>query len=86
MHSIWGSKSYSYHPTVLNQLLYTNVFIDCVTITPSINISTATHQNLLYGFLTKTRFLRKYIFDTILYKVSMACTKIRMQRVPKWQK
>ena len=31
------------------------------------------------ALLTKMRFLHKYVFDTNLYKVSMACTKIRMQ-------
>ena len=31
-------------------------------------------------------FLRKYISDTILYKVSIARTKIRMQSLPNWQK
>ena len=46
----------------------------------------ATRQNLTAHFLWKMRFLRKYILDTILYKVSMACTKIRMQNLPKWQK
>ena len=42
--------------------------------------------NLTSRFLTKMRFLRKQIFDTNLYKVSVACTKIRMQSLPKWQK
>ena len=46
----------------------------------------ATRQNLTARFLWKMRFLRKYILDTILYKVSMACTKIRMQNLPKRQK
>ena len=32
------------------------------------------------------RFLQKYIFDTIVYKVSIACTKIQMQILPKLQK
>ena len=37
------------------------------------------NQNLTKAFLTKMRFLRKYVFEINLYKVSMACTKIRMQ-------
>ena len=31
----------------------------------------------------ENKILRKCIFDTILYKVSIACTKIRMQSLPK---
>ena len=34
----------------------------------------------------ENEIFRKYVFDSILYKVSMTCTKIRMQSLPKWQK
>ena len=35
----------------------------------------------------ENEIFRKYVFDSILYKVSMACTKTRMQQsLPKWQK
>ena len=35
--------------------------------------------------IDKNKIFTKYIFDSILCKVSMACTKIRMQSLPKWQ-
>ena len=37
---------------------------------------------MIFGL--KGIFLEQFIFDTILYE--MACTKIRMQSLPKWQK
>ena len=46
----------------------------------------AMRENHTNRFFTNMKFLWKYIFDTILYKVSMVCTKIRMQSLPKWQK
>ena len=39
----------------------------------------AMRENHTNRFFTNMKFLWKYIFDTILYKVSMVCTKIRMQ-------
>ena len=40
------------------------------------SISMAMRTNLIKQFLTKMRFLWKYVFDTILYKVSIPSTKI----------
>ena len=40
--------------------------------------SMATRQNLTLWYLKKMRFLRKYISDIILYKVSMAFTIIEL--------
>ena len=44
------------------------------------NISMATCQNLTFN---KNDIFTENIFDTILYKVSMACTQILMQSLPK---